>query len=95
MERVQSVLPQKPGRFLSFCGQLLRKDQKELPVPVKGSLWLSSIPRALASGLPRVWPNCNAKWGDSDPIFLGKPETFYPGIVRYLRPGTAFLGKSH
>lgn len=54
MGHVQSIPLLKLGRFPSFYRQLLGKDQKRLPILVRGSTSLGSTLRAFASGPIRV-----------------------------------------
>ena len=79
--------------FRSFCGQLLEKNQERFSVLVRGIPQLGNKFEAFISGLKRIRPYCNSKQRCLGPILLRKPGTFYPGIVRYSRPGTRFLGK--
>ena len=93
VEQVQSVPLIKLGWLTSFCGHLLEKDQEELPKPARKSPLLDSLPGALVSGPPRVWPRCNSEWGNHDPMLSGKPGTFYLGPVGCPRPGLKILGR--
>ena len=52
--QVQGILLSELGRFPSFCGQLLGKDQEELLVLARESSQLANLPRAFVSGLLQV-----------------------------------------
>ena len=93
--QVQGVPPSRPGWFPSFCGYLLGKDQEGLPVPTRGSLWLDSPPRALASNPPRVWSRRHSEGGDHDPILPERAKAFCPGPVGCPRQGPRLLERGH
>lgn len=52
---------------------------------------MSNISRAPASSFTKIQPYCGFQQRYLDPILLKRPETFYPDIVRYLRPETRLL----
>lgn len=69
----------------------MKKDQEGLPVSVRESSWLGSTFGSPISSFPKVWSCCNSKQIDFDPILSKRSKTFYPGIIKYLRPRTKFL----
>ena len=88
---VQGVPPLKPEWLSSFCGYILRKDQKGLPVSARGSLWLGSTSGLPASGPPRVLSRHHFEQKYHDPIFPGRPKAFRPGPVGCPRQGLRLL----